>query len=477
VVCTWTNVKKPRLIVDKVVMPDDVRPLEQQDEFTFRVNGDLATFGLKHDSQPHEILLTPGDYSVREDDPYAMNYKFAGAVCEQLIGDEQVLEQRSNQTSDEQRTRSFTAQPGDVITCTFTNEKLTNLTVVAKSPKTQAVYLDQQVSYTYEVSNTGTSDLTDVTVSDDKCPGPAVRGADKSGDDDALFEPGEVWTYTCTVAASTLFPNPGVTQVVNTVTVNAKDQAGNSVVPVTDTAVTTPLVPAIAIDKTGPATATAGDLVTYNLAVTNTGNTSFTEANVKPTDTVIAPAGLSCVGGLTGPSKGADQTPAELNPGESWTYQCKVQTAAGQTLINNKGDVSGTDKGGRTVTASDTAQTTLNQPQAAPLPTTAVSGRARLTGSVGCVTARYARADQRHSDPQRDVHRQRQAGKTAHQAQQRIPLRAALPHQDAQVRHLQGDRTRPVRTGHEPVDAHPEAAVQPLPAAHRAPDVHRLTQG
>ena len=294
---------------------------------------------------------------MTEGDVYAQNYKLKGAVCEETVPNDQRFELESNEQSDADRTRSFTADPGDVITCTFVNEKLVGLQVVAKTPKSQSVYIDQNASYSYEVTNTGTADLTDVTVADDKCPGPAVRQADALGDGDAVLEPGEKWVYTCSVAASAIFTGD-LTQVTNTVTVNAKDQSGTAVPPSTDTAVTNLLKPGIAIDKTGPATATAGDLITYNLAVTNTGNTVFNDGLVVLADALCqAPPALL--------SKNGDTSPDTLSPGETWTYSCQVQTQGGQERVDNSGSVTGTDQGGRKATATDTASTVLSQPASA----------------------------------------------------------------------------------------------------------------
>ena len=84
----------------------------------------------------------------------------------------------------------------------------------------------------------------------------------------------------------------------NTVTATGVDRKETQVQD-TDTAVTTLLVPGIAIDKTGPASATAGELITYDLAVTNTGNTAFAEGNVKLTDTVLT--GGACATAPTTP--------------------------------------------------------------------------------------------------------------------------------------------------------------------------------
>lgn len=283
--------------------------------------------------------------------------------------------------------QSLSADAEVAITC---SAKPTSAIEVVKSPKAQTVYADGTASYTYKVTNTGTSDLSNVTVGDDRC-SPLTRTDAGNNDAEDLLEQGETWTYTCSVSAAALFGSSSA-PVTNTVTASGVDRAEQTVTD-TDTAVTNLLVPGIAIDKTGPATAVAGALLTYDMAVTNTGNTSFPAAEVKLTDTVVTPAGLTCAGELATPKdKKGDQTPTELNPGETWVYQCQVQTALGQTLVDNRADVTGTDAGGKTVSASDSAQTTLTQPEAVIQPEAFISSRARMSGSVGCVTARYARA-------------------------------------------------------------------------------------
>jgi hypothetical protein len=156
--------------------------------------------------------------------------------------------------------------------------------------------------------------------------------------------------------------------------------------------------PAIAIDKTGPATATARDLITYALEVTNPGDVSFAEQLVVVADPLCqAPPALQ--------AKNGDPTPSALDPGDHWTYACQVQTQAGQTGVDNTATVTGTDSNGHTVSAQDTFSTTLSQPAApaqgaspaqggspAPQPQIHVSparvrpGSARLRGPTGCPT-------------------------------------------------------------------------------------------
>jgi len=275
----------------------------------------------------------------------------------------------------------------------FAQAPATGAISVVSKPEAQAVYLDGSAVFTYDVSSTGGTDVTGVQVADDHCPavtGPDVSTAvDPDNNADAVLQPGETWRYTCTVKAADLFKT-GTATVSSTATATATDQS-DATLSAHDSVLTAALIPGIALDKTGPATATASELLTYNLAVSNTGTTSFPEAGIKLIDTVLTGGACDAAPAIA-TSKNGDRTPAELNPGETWVYQCQVATKAGDTKVSNKGDVTATDAGGRTVTATDTTDTALSPAAGAVLPASAVSGRARLTGSVGCVASRSATA-------------------------------------------------------------------------------------
>ncbi len=166
-------------------------------------------------------------YSIKELEPYTAGYKFVSAAC---VQDALQAESRSkNTTTDEQRTTTVKPVSGASYTCTFVNTKLASSLLVLKGPKTQSVYLDGSASYTYDVSNPGSSDLTNVTLTDDKCS--AISAPDKStavdpdnnGDD--LLENGETWRYTCTVKAADLFKTDGG-PVTNTATATRQGPGG-----------------------------------------------------------------------------------------------------------------------------------------------------------------------------------------------------------------------------------------------------------
>ena len=150
---------------------------------------------------------------------------------------------------------------------------------------------------------------------------------------------------------------------------------------------------ALALVKTGPASAMAGTAVPYVLTTTNVGTVSFPLARVSVSDPQCVAPGpvLRSVNG--------DQTPATLDPGDRWTYDCQVSTTTAQTRVDNAASATATDLAGRA--ASATAQlSTLLTPAADEQPASVVqqvaplavqSGRATLYGPRGCpITATTA---------------------------------------------------------------------------------------
>jgi hypothetical protein len=120
--------------------------------------------------------------------------------------------------------------------------------------------------------------------------------------------------------------------------------------------------PAIAIDKTGPATAQAGETLSYVLAVTNPGDLPFPAASVRVDDaTCDDPPEL--VGKAD--ASGADDSPRTLDPGDTWTYRCSRKTAAGPdcrtSVVPNTAKVTGTS-GGQTVSDRSSIETSLACP-------------------------------------------------------------------------------------------------------------------
>ena len=330
--------------------------------------------------------MEPGTYGVVEDDPGPAGYKLIGLECaESATQDSEVVGSISGQ-----RSVSIHAQAGETIRCVFTNGLVVGGVEVVKSGPAFAYHGDT-LDFTFAVHSIAASPLHDVHVSDDRCPNVSAEPVAKHNDDgDSLLEAigadgetAEEWVFSCSMP---LAEHQGDEQdpLVNTATVTAKDELDRPVHD-TDGHSTDILHPAIDIDKTGPATATAGSIVRYALVVTNPGDEAFAEGHVIVTDALCeAPPFLV--------SKGSDATPASLDPGDSWLYGCRVQTTVSQTSVHNVADVEGTDPHDKVVRDSDPADTVLNAPPAGAVLAVAAAnpGRAKLSGPAGCLTRRAA---------------------------------------------------------------------------------------
>jgi hypothetical protein len=128
--------------------------------------------------------------------------------------------------------------------------------------------------------------------------------------------------------------------------------------------------PAIAIDKTGPATAQAGDTLRYSLDVRNTGDLPFPEDSVRVTDpNCDDPPELTA----KTDGSGADNTPGTLDPGDTWTYVCSHKTRAPEDctagVVRNTANVTG-EAGGVPVDDTVTIETDLLCPPKPPEPPT-----------------------------------------------------------------------------------------------------------
>ncbi|WP_028066830.1 DUF7507 domain-containing protein [Solirubrobacter soli] len=123
--------------------------------------------------------------------------------------------------------------------------------------------------------------------------------------------------------------------------------------------------PGIAIEKTGPAIAQAGDTLKYTLFVTNPGDLPLPASGVEVTDTKCDdPPRLT--------TKNGDASPDTLDPGDTWTYACSHKTAeAGDdcvaTAFTNVATGSGT-VGGVTVSDDGSITTTIECPDVPPEP-------------------------------------------------------------------------------------------------------------
>jgi hypothetical protein len=121
---------------------------------------------------------------------------------------------------------------------------------------------------------------------------------------------------------------------------------------------------AIAIDKTGPATAVAGETLRYTLYVTNPGYVPFPEASLRVSDP-------NCDDPPELVGKGGDATPRTLDRGDTWTYSCSRKTTAAAdctpSVAPNTATVTG-EAGGVSVSDEASIATSLTCPPTPPTP-------------------------------------------------------------------------------------------------------------
>lgn len=143
------------------------------------------------------------------------------------------------------------------------------LTLVKATSTASVSAVGVAIPYTFKISNTGNVTMTNVTVSDANttaisCP---VTG----------LAPGA--SNTCTGNHTTTQADLDAGKIVNTATVVGTPPAGTPIAPVSSNTITVPVLatPALAIVKATPTAnyRSVGDIISYTLTVTNTGNVTM----------------------------------------------------------------------------------------------------------------------------------------------------------------------------------------------------------
>ena len=127
-------------------------------------------------------------------------------------------------------------------------------------------------------------------------------------------------------------------------------------------------MPGINVDKSGPASATVGEVVTFTFTVTNTGTVPLSTVTV--TDSIAGTA-TYVSGDANGDSK--------LDTTETWVYTATWTVAATPDPLVNTATATGTDNSGNSVTGTDTHSTDITMPE-----TYCISGH-KYNGTSECV--------------------------------------------------------------------------------------------
>jgi uncharacterized repeat protein (TIGR01451 family) len=354
ITCTFTN---SQLGTVTVIKTEGELPLSEGSSWTFTLNGDEQTTDAA--GEIAWTNLQPGEYTLCEVDIpegwHTSLEQVEGAEVDPETGDVCI---------------TFDVAVGETVALDIDNFRPAIL--IEKAASVPEAYVGDTVTYTLEVSNPGVGALENVVVADPMCNGaPAFQGGDTDGDQ--KLDETETWTYTCPHVVTASDADP----LVNVATATGEDKNGNTVTD-DDTATVDILHPAIDIEKSGPASATQGDTLTYTLEVTNPGDIEFASDQVVVTDP-------QCDDQPTLVSKNGDASPQALNPGDRWTYTCSHVTTTSESSVTNVATVTGKDRNGRTVTDTDEIVTNLQ----AQLPDSPVNGTARLRGPSGCVNKAF----------------------------------------------------------------------------------------
>ena len=204
-------------------------------------------------------------------------------------------------------------------------------------------YVGDQADFTYKVTNTGNVKLPEPVVTDDKC-APVTKVTDQNS-----FDPGDVWTYTCTTTITDAMGDQLVNVGKACVTYGGKPLCDD------DTHTTEIPKPGIELVKSGADTATAGETFTYTFAVTNTGNATL--------DPVVL-TDDKCQSTL---KRDPAETDTTFDKGDVWHFTCTVVAPTGPATVHNTAEVCGTN-GKVEVCDTDEHTFTVPEPPVTPTP-------------------------------------------------------------------------------------------------------------
>ena len=241
VTCTITNTRQGTVEIAKVTDPHET------DGPSFAFSGFAGAFSLADGGVKTITHVAPSadPYAVTE--AVASGYRLTSISCTDADSTGAVSS----------RTASVRVAAGETVRCTFVNTKLSaGIEVVKAGPA--LVHHGDKMDFTFAVRNAGNSPLHDVKVTDNRCAPVSTDPVSKTGgDDDALLEDAEVWTYTCTKTV----PSHGAGEMdplCNVATATGQDEQDKPVT-ATDEHCTDIIHPAIAVKKTADrATAKVG---------------------------------------------------------------------------------------------------------------------------------------------------------------------------------------------------------------------------
>ena len=234
---------------------------------------------------------------------------------------------------------------------TFTVDLINLLFRVSKSALPNVAFVGDTITYTISVTNSSGTTMTGVTAYD-TLTGP-VPLTFPSGIDGRLNDT-ETATATITYTLSQADSSP----LINTVSASGVTSGGNTL---SDSTYTTVLISSsqLLVEKqASPTVVQIGDQITYNIAITNIGQTRITGLQVS--DPAV---GLATDGSCSGCTVTTPLTTTALNPFEVAfiSYTVDVTTALPDPFVNTV-TVTGVDQAGDPVEGSDTVAVDIITP-------------------------------------------------------------------------------------------------------------------
>jgi uncharacterized repeat protein (TIGR01451 family) len=278
--CTITNTKRGTIKVKKVTNPS---PDPTNTSFTF--TGDAAG-SIKNGQTITVSNLVPGTYTSTETVPGS--WELTSISCDD-----------GNSSGDlTAKKATFNLDPGETVTCTFTNTRKQADLALTKDDSPDPVIAGQNITYTVTVTNNGPDSATNAQLGDTvpanttfqsitkpadwNCSTPPVNGTGTVSCTTASMSVNTMATFMIVVRVNPDTPN-GAT-VLNTATVSTShfdpNAANNS------QTVTTAVIRRadLTIKKSGPADVAVGAQFNYTIQVTNTGPSNA--ANLTVSDTL-----------------------------------------------------------------------------------------------------------------------------------------------------------------------------------------------
>jgi uncharacterized repeat protein (TIGR01451 family) len=257
-------------------------------------------------------------------------------------------------------TAKITAPPAPAITV-----------VKTVSPSGQSTYtVGQKLTYSFVVTNTGNTTLTDVTVNEGDFTGSGQLSAITCPTGAASLAPGDSITCTATYTLTQADIDAGKVTNTATATGTPPETTTPPVSPPSTVTVPSPPAPALTVTKTANVTTitAAGQTITYSFKVTNIGNVTIT--NPKVDDSHFT--GTGKLSAITCPAAAAS-----LAPGASVTCTATYVTTAADVAsgkLSNTATVTGTTPGGDPTPPSPPSTVTIPVNVPAPVVSVATGG-------------------------------------------------------------------------------------------------------